>query len=363
MKKVILLQKYIAPYRIPLFNNLAQYPDVDFTMVYYGTKEKRRIWTHFPQKRFPELQSKCLSIKVNYEQNIELPVSVLTDLNKLRPDITICAPDFGGIAAYLYSKKSPKGKYIIWSEATHTTERKVSSAKKYLRKFIFNNADKFIVPGQLAKNYIYEYVPLAPIIYANNSINENNFTISKEQLYSKFSGDKLIITFSGSLVERKGIILLLNAFKGLMKEKSYLKERCFLRIMGVGPLDLSAYREENISLEGFCEGERYCNLMKESHIFILPSLQDPNPLTVIEGLFSGNIIIVSDGVGNYPEAVRDNGLVIQSGSSAQIRKALDFILNLPREKLTEMALNSLALSETFTTKKSLEGFVSALGLN
>jgi|GEM_PF-2866549 len=362
MKKVVLLQKYISPYRIPLFNGLAEHPEIDFTLVHYGNLEKRRKWTKYPTKKFSEFQTKRISIKLNYTQNINLPLSLISDFARLRPEVIICAPDTGGVSAYLYTRKTPGSSYIIWSEATHITEqvRKIGFLKKCLRSVIYRGSSRFIVPGQMAADYIREYVPSAKIFYANNCLNEDDFKISEDYLRQKWAKRRLTLTFSGSLIKDKGITFLLEAFKGLMKEKPYLKENCLLRILGTGPLDLSAYQDENILFEGFCEGEKYYNFMKESHVFILPSLRDCNPLTVIEALFAGNILIVSSRVGNYPEAVRDNGLIIQSISEAEIGRAIDSILALPRERLVDMALNSLAVSSTFTVEKSLEGFISAI---
>ncbi len=63
MKKVVILQKYLAPYRVPIFNALAGSPEMDLSLLYYGKPEARRIWSAFPDREFTEVQSRCISIK------------------------------------------------------------------------------------------------------------------------------------------------------------------------------------------------------------------------------------------------------------------------------------------------------------
>jgi hypothetical protein len=158
--RVVILQKYLAPYRVPIFNALARNAGIDLTLLYYGRPEARRKWGDFPDREFTEVQSRCISIKAGYEANLELPFSIFHDLGRLRPDVIICAPDSGGIAASLYAKRSG-ARFCIWSEATPVTERKTSYLKNNLRKTLYQGAANFIVPGILAERYLRQYLPEA----------------------------------------------------------------------------------------------------------------------------------------------------------------------------------------------------------
>jgi glycosyltransferase involved in cell wall biosynthesis len=179
-------------------------------------------------------------------------------------------------------------------------------------------------------------------------------------LSQKFLSERLVITFSGSLIERKGIRLLLEAFRQLLRERTALRERCLLRIMGTGPLDLSEFQDCNVEFRGFCEKDIYFNNFKNSHIFALPSLHDNNPLTAVEGLCAGNIMLLSDGVGNYPEAVRGNGLVVPAGSTAELKHGLAELLALPRNELLRMAAMSLEIAPEFSVARSVNGFLDSI---
>ena len=131
--------------------------------------------------------------------------------------------------------------------------------------------------------------------------------------------------------------------------------------MGTGPLDLNDLRDCNVEFCGFCEKESYYDRFKESHIFVLPSLHDNNPLTVVEGLFSGNVMLLSDGVGNYPAADRDNGMVIPAHSANELKRGLSGILAMSRAELLRMATLSLEIAPDFSVERSVNGFLTAIG--
>lgn len=359
MKKVVILQKYLTPYRVPLFNAIARDPGVDLTLVYYGKPEARRRWSAFADRDFAEVEARCISIGAGYERNLELPFSLMKDLERIRPDMIICAPDSGGIAAFLYALKRTI-RYAIWSEATPATEGKVSFLKGQLRQAIYRRAQSFIVPGCLSEEYIRHYLPRASFHYAPNTIEEGRFRLTTEELSKKFANERLILTFSGSLIERKGILLLLEAYALLLKNHPELRKTCLLRVMGTGPLDISAYQAYGIEMTGFCEQETYARYFQESHLFVLPSLHDNNPLAVVEGLFTGNVLVVSDGVGNYPEAVRGNGCVVPSNSVVVLFRTLERILALPRTELLRMAAASLEIAREFSVERSMNAFLAAI---
>lgn len=359
MTRVVILQKYLAPYRVPVFNGIAGHPAVNLTVLYYGKIEARRKWSAFDAPEFAEVQARCVSIGVGYEWNLELPLSLLKDLERIRPDVIICAPDSGGIAAALYARKAGAS-ICIWSEATPVTEQSVSFPKRFLRRKLCRQAHGFLVPGSLAETYIREYRPSAKVFRAPNAIDEERFSVSREQLPAKFSSRRVVITFSGSLVERKGIVLLLEAFHQLLREQPALRDDCLLRVMGTGPLDLARYHGNPVTFTGFCENETYRTHFKESHIFVLPSLHDNNPLTVVEGLFSGNVMLLADGVGNHPEAVRGNGLVVPANSVEDLKRGLATLLSLPRTELLRMSAVSLAIATEFSVTRSVDGFLAAI---
>ena len=65
------------------------------------------------------------------------------------------------------------------------------------------------------------------------------------------------------------------------------------------------------------------DLLAESSIFVLPTLNDNFPIAVIEAMFSGKAIITSE-CGGIPEMIRHEktGLICQPGNSRELAAAL-----------------------------------------
>jgi glycosyltransferase involved in cell wall biosynthesis len=131
-------------------------------------------------------------------------------------------------------------------------------------------------------------------------------------------------------------------------------------VLGAGPLDLSNYQGKNIEFSGFCEQRTYFDYLRASHIFVLPSVHDNNPLTVVEALYSGNVMVLAEGVGNHPEAVRGNGVVVPANSVDALTIELKRILSLPRPDLERMAAVSLEIARNFSIERSAAGFCKAI---
>lgn len=356
---VVILQKYLTPYRLPLFNVLAGDKGCSLTVMLYGRPEQRRKWSSFEKGAFAIRQAWCLTVPLSYEKNFSIPFSLVPELLAMKPDVIICAPDFGGSAALVVTKLT-KARLLIWSEATPVTDGTISWLKQKLRSVIYGASAGFIVPGTLAEQYIRRFQPGASIYYANNAVDERQFASTEQQVREKFAQPERIITFSGSLVERKGIRYLLEAFARLNQEEPELARRCRLNILGTGPLSLAEYQADNICFTGFLHKEEYTRHIRQSHLFVLPSLRDCNPLTTIEALLAGNVLVLSDKVGNYPEAVQGNGVVVSSHSATAIYDALIDLLSRPSQELVTMALTSLVVADAFTTANSLSGFRQAI---
>ena len=237
---------------------------------------------------------------------------------------------------------------------TYATEKNISYFKKIWRKILFKKAKAFIVPGLETLRYIKSYNVKSSIYFMKNSV-DDEFQITKEEIIKKFSDlSEIYLLFSGSLFNRKGVEILINSIKELNKLE--LKRKFKLIILGQGPLKIE--KIENIDYMGFIEGKKYIDLFKNSHIFILPSYHDSNPLVTIEAIKSGNILVISKNVGNYPEVLRNNGKLIEPLDERTLTKILSDLINESEESLLNMALNSYEISQSFSHKKSAESFIN-----
>jgi glycosyltransferase involved in cell wall biosynthesis len=143
------------------------------------------------------------------------------------------------------------------------------------------------------------------------------------------------ILFVGSLIERKGVWYLIQAFATVVKQLPEMH----LIIIGEGAqrieieqLAQSLGISENVSLTGPQSQERVAEAMRHAKIFILPSIEEGLGVVLIEAIASGTPIVASN-VGGISEVVDDSiGILVPPANVDQLGKAILTILNsLPDE--------------------------------
>jgi glycosyltransferase involved in cell wall biosynthesis len=360
MKRVIILQPYNTPYRNSLFDEVASFPDIDLYVVYFGQKEESRKWDYTYNPKFKEIQLTVTTEKISYEHNEYYYniFEVLKVLKKINPHVVIGDNNKVG-TLYALCKYVLGYKLIHWTESTRVTSND-HIIKPKSKILFYYHVDGYIVPGKLAGEYLdFAGVNVSKqnLFYAANSIEDTNFKSDASLVYNKFTNpSKIKFLFSGHLTQRKGADLLLNAIK-IINQRDYFKKYEF---NFVGDPVITDPTLENVNYHGFKNGNEYIEFFKASHVLILPSRYDCNPLVVVEALKSGNIILISDGVGNYPEYATTNGYSFQRNSVNAIVEAIDKILRSDINTLRNMALQSLKIGEEVTPKKSAEGFYKAI---
>lgn len=351
---VIMFQKYIAPYRVNLFNALSEYPNINLLLAYYGKKEKRRKWTEYPGIKFKEHNCKVLSLKLSYEKNLNLPFIIAPYLFRHKPDVVICFSDIAGFFL-LFARMFLKFKIVVWSEAISDSEKDISFLKKKWRKIFFKKTDCFLLPGINAVNYIKEISGDKKYFIAPNTV-DNIFEIGENELKKYDKPDTIKLIFAGSLIKRKGIDILQDSMEILSKKN--LKRKYKVYIIGEG--EEEKRKIENVEYLGFKQLSEFSEYIKQSHITIVPSRKDINPLIMIEALKSGNIIVCSKDVGNYPEIVGENGIVLKSLDAESLSSALELLINSTDEKLYEMGMAGWKKGKLFSHTKSAESFKAAI---
>ena len=102
---------------------------------------------------------------------------------------------------------------------------------------------------------------------------------------------------------------------------------------------------------------------KESDFFLLASLRDPCPLSVVEALWMSKPLLISNHCGNISEALVEskNGFSFDPLSSKSIKNNLDLMLNLTKKDLKNFGNYSLKIAKSnFESKKCVENFVNTM---
>ena len=160
---------------------------------------------------------------------------------------------------------------------------------------------------------------------------------------------ELKILFVGSLRPLKAPLTLLQALQILSKKNKETKDVRLL-IAGDGPLRpaLENFCKENqmhkVHFLGKILHEKILEIMSESDIFVLTSIEEGMPTALIEAMALGKPVIAT-AVGGIPEVVKDgiNGILVPPKSPAHVAEALDQLLTDSelRRKLGKAAAESV----------------------
>ena len=224
---------------------------------------------------------------------------------------------FSGVAPYLAVIKTPK------CITTHGLLDRWTINKGYWKKYIFgllfqkrilknteliqiNNTDE---QADLKRflGYIHPNVKIIP-----NGMNIRDFAVLPEKNsfrnQFKITVDKQLILFMSRINLKKGLDLLLPAFK----EISSQRDDCILILAGSDDGYLSDTQDfinknnlsDKIVLVGMLTGKEKLAALSDADIFVLPSHSEGFSIATLEALISGVPSLLSDRVG-FGEAIKE----------------------------------------------------------
>lgn len=229
--------------------------------------------------------------------------------------------------------------------------------RQYL-KSVIREIDYFISPSEFLRNRFIEFgVPPRKIVTS-----DNGYDVSRFSGYQKSGSRQFRVGYIGSLMEHKGVHLLIEAFRRLAGDS-------ILKVFGdpaSQPLYSASLRQmaEGDSRIRFCgrfENKNIAGILSEIDVLVIPSLWYENsPLTIHEA-FLAKIPVVTAGLGGMAEYVQDgvNGIHFNYGSSEDLyvklaalegdRSFLDALNKFPKVKTIEE--NASDLERIYETLK------------
>jgi glycosyltransferase involved in cell wall biosynthesis len=203
--------------------------------------------------------------------------------------------------------------------------------------------------GERLKKFVPKDKPV--LITTNHLLNKEDYI---QEYKPKKKNSVFKILFVGDIQKRKGIRYLIEA---LAKIKSEYKNNPFqLDIIGDGPqfkildsLSTELNLNDSINFHGrITDRNKLLNYFRSSDVFVLPSIGSEGvPRVTHEAMASGCAVIATD-VGSVRWQLSDNcGIVVKSGSSDELFKAIAKLMN-NIEELNEIAFNGYKKSLLFT---------------
>ena len=232
--------------------------------------------------------------------------------------------------------------FLIYSEAPIPGKYRSFSKKMFLQfiikplaKLLIIKAKGFLAVSIFAVKYFESSGVKIDKIYRFGYF-RNVRTISQKQLIKETTQ----LIFVGQLIERKGIMTLLEAIKPIAKINKYFH----LTIIGTGELEplLKDFIHENqlentVSLLGVINSKNITNYIENADLLILPSIFDGWGMVINEALQVHVPVLVSDRCGAKELVKHDqNGFIFQHNNVESLIESLQKFLNLPSERKMEM---------------------------
>jgi glycosyltransferase involved in cell wall biosynthesis len=205
-----------------------------------------------------------------------------------------------------------------------------------LDRFMLRFAQKIIaVSNDIKNDLIRNGVKEARIRVVQNAVNgsyvNDSFARNRQAMRLKFRvGEKeFVIGYVGRLSEEKGVRYLIEAVSLLNNSDTPVK----LIILGAGPqrkeledLVKKVNIENDVIFAGFQgEVEKWLPAMD---LFVLPSLTEGTPMSLLEAMASG-LPVVASAVGGVPQVIDSgkNGILVSPGNPDEIRDAVLLLYN------------------------------------
>lgn len=160
----------------------------------------------------------------------------------------------------------------------------------------------------------------------------NCIELDDAKLFTRdYSGSKVLqLLFLGRIINRKGLKDILSAIN-ILKDKNINFKFC---LAGTGEDEDDFINEAGILMgsdfhyAGVVDGKRKTDMIKESDVFILPSLSEGLPMALLECMSFGLVPIVTD-VGSMACVVKDreNGYIVSKSSPEEIASAVSELVN------------------------------------
>jgi glycosyltransferase involved in cell wall biosynthesis len=337
-RRIVIVTEIIAPYRIPVFNALAQHDGIDLHVIFLAENDhtQRRWLVYKDEIRFPYQVLRSWRQRVG-RHSFLLNWGAKTALQRAAPDFIVCG-GYNYVAAWQSMTWARRNgvPFCLWTESTNKDFRGGHAWTEFLKTRFLRGSDSFAVAGKSSAEYLRTYgVPEEMIFTAPNAVDTQLFAQQAAEIrrdaetYRQALGlPARFFLFAGRLVREKGIFDLLCSYAALAPE---IRNEMGLVFVGDGSAQsvllkrAATINPGSIQVLGFAHRERLAAYYALADIFVFPTHTDPWGLVVNEAMACGLPVISSDAAGCVADLVEDgwNGRVVPACDVVQLTSAMD----------------------------------------
>ena len=373
--RIAAIVNMITPYSNPVFAGIAATPGVELLVLYETVAEPNRQWDLSKDVAFDHvvLDSWTLNVsrlavgsgmKVVTDHYLHVPRHPLQPVANFAPDVVIAAG--GGIwsspanvAALAARRRHGWGILPWWGSFRRTTPTLPRRVAEPWVRYFMRACDAWIAYGTRSARDLAELGadPERVVIAPFAGPPRDRRVVEAEPAADASHPCYL---FVGQLIERKGILQLLQAFSGLPDGQ--------LWVAGDGPLreqvEQAAGANSRIRCFGNREPAELDRLYAAADVLVVPSLYEVWGLVVNEGLEHGVPVIATDQTGAADDLIVPGvtGEIVAAGSEAQLRSAMVAVGDWSPERRAHCAAEAARLLERWSIEAEVAGFLRAANL-
>jgi glycosyltransferase involved in cell wall biosynthesis len=287
---------------------------------------------------------------------------IIWQLLRARPDVIISGgysiPSF---YACLYCKLSG-AKLIIFSDGTPAYEKKLGRLQHIARRLLVPRVAAFIAKSKPAADRFEELGAKGRIFLAPHTTNLAPL-LAIGATRNWFDRPELRILCVGRLIPRKGVQHLIRALAGMRP----VQRAVSLTIVGSGPQqsELEALARSlgvcRIHFAGFVDQERLPAYYAAADVFVLPTLDDPFGMVLLEAAASGLALVASEHAGATLDLVKDgeSGMVVDPRDEHAFSEIIARLAD-SSTLVRELGLAAHNIARLRTPDRTAEKYVSAI---
>lgn len=364
--KVWLIQPVITPYWVPRIESLSSHSNLDLSV--FAERRSLTADTAFPpqdtsKSNIRSLDSALVRIKITFRKLGFSSGHVWTIPYKLpfriayeRPDVVVVCNSMQTVFAFLGAIFS-QTKILLMVEDTPHSASNAGRFRRSVKAFIYSLANSWTAFSDDSVVYLSGLSRQRPTYYVPWSIDPQTSSARRRGV-----SRGVTVTFVGQLIERKGVELLILAWS---KVPPKIREKANLTIIGDGPLKgkltklKDLYDLQEVIFKGKLTHSEVQNELKNTNLFVFPSLEDLYGIVLLEALANGCPIITTPFAGGRELVDDTNGWVIDPREIENFASTLERAIE-QRSKLSMMRAASLRKAKNFGTEDAMDRLSHAI---